>query len=283
MSLPGHRDVTVLTVLLDQLADTLPGPTVPRSSREASSGFGKTTWLACPKCLGERTIRWKKVIVECDHPNCRGAGGWWIDSHDDSEQPIAEQITDDLRADTLIRCDRCDSRGVHIRNHHLERCDSCHGEGYRRPNWVWRTPLDDEFNIALDPTMSPALDMIVIAITTMRVDVPELCGPMLIAYVHRLTPVGMMILPMRHAALRGLLVLRHTLPSDFRAPRTARVRAAELIDLETERRIRAARPEPDHEHRRAEARRLALQGRSLRYIAKKLGTSKSTIERDLAA
>lgn len=77
-----------LIVLLNWLAETLPGPKMPRAGTDTSSGFtkpeGKSStefWHDCEQCHDGQTKR-----GPCT--NCDGAGGWHYDPMDETRAAL---------------------------------------------------------------------------------------------------------------------------------------------------------------------------------------------------
>jgi hypothetical protein len=240
-------DRYLLAVLLERLGEELPAPRIPRWQLETSSGLApaKTpeTWHKCEQCKDGRT---KKGACG----NCGGLGGWHIDPYDSDERRLATDGAA-LRCMTAAEMDRW----LHATT---DTGDGNSDDEHEEPKW--RRQLLG----ALDAMRATPHAAVLIT-------------------VHVLHLVSVQSLEERQLALyeAAMQMLADLLGPDYPAPRSARDRAA--VDRDTVRAARAREERwPDRTVRDAEIHRLTLQGRSARWIAKRLRIDRATVARVMA-
>lgn len=199
VTLPGSREPAVVAVCLDWLHDSLPAPQASQWQATATSGFttprgpsSSQSWRPCEQCGGKGKTR----HGPCG--NCDGLGGWHFDPMDERRGA--------LRTTADAHPEQDEPPRLVLLSSSLEAETERHAEEYPPTLRVLVSGLEqlreaDRFERAM-----------LQRVHIIRLDRLEALRPLeLTIYV---------------AALRHLTIL---LPSEFRAPRWARERAAERL------------------------------------------------------
>lgn len=243
-------------------------------------------------------------LTLCTEGRCSGRGGWYVDPYDRRAEVVPTEdtaITEVMRS-RKVRCDRCNGDGVRWG----ARCELCDGSGFRPANWVWNGTLDPTRNELADVwtgqrnqkrnetadrsflgqlqrqlderTAQPSFVMLDMGMRELRTVSPAahffLCWCFVLGYssVAELGDAG------RAHLVIGVHRLRLLLGPEFRAPRWARVQAA---DRRRAFEVAARRRGLEGKARDQEVVRLDRCGWTQEEIGRAVGVDQATVSRAL--